>query len=115
MDTMNFNWNRVNVYHGAKASDVGSIRVSFDDQSVIALRKYGSVTWEPLNTLSGSMWKQYRTMASGTINDIFKDGEKIEVEERNFKQLDLPEIENELDQLLLDSDISPSLPPPPNP
>jgi len=74
---MNFNWNRVNVYHGAKASDVGSIRVSFDDQSVIALRKYGSVTWEPLNTLSGSMWKQYRTMASGTINNIFKDGDKI--------------------------------------
>jgi hypothetical protein len=45
----------------------------------------------------------------------FKDGVEIEVEESKSNQLDLPEIENELDQLLLDSDISPSLPPPPNP
>ena len=77
MDAMNFNWNRVNVYQRTKASDAGSIRVSFEDKPVIALRKYGSVTWEPLNTLSGSMWKQYRPTASETIYNIFKDGEKI--------------------------------------
>jgi hypothetical protein len=77
MEPMNFNWNRVNVYYRAKSSEVGSIRVSENDQPVIALKKYGNVTWEPLNTLSGSMWKQCRLKASETIYNIFKDGEKI--------------------------------------
>lgn len=77
MESMNFNWNRVNVYHRAKSSEVGSIRVSDNDQPVIALKKYGNVTWEPLNTLSGPMWKQCRHKASETICNIFRDGEKI--------------------------------------
>jgi antitoxin component YwqK of YwqJK toxin-antitoxin module len=55
----------------------------------------------------------YKMDGSEKERIYYKDGEKIEVEESKSNQLDLPEIENELDQLLLDSDISPSLPPPP--
>ena len=74
---MNFNWNRVQIYTHAKESDLGNIRVSCNDQPVIALKKYGYITWEPLNSLSGSLWRKYRNKSNDSIHEIFKDGNKI--------------------------------------
>ena len=65
------------MYSGAKESDIGNVRVSCNDQPVMALKRYGCITWQPLHSLSGSMWCKYRNKSNDSIHEIFKDGDKI--------------------------------------
>ena len=75
---MNFNWNRVFLYNGAKDDEQGNIRVSnVADCPAIAVKKYGETSWEPLHTLSGANWREHRTDIANSLNNIFKDGDKI--------------------------------------
>lgn len=84
-NNFNFDWTQYKAYEYAKSEHEGNLRMScendsnhlYEHEALIAVKKWGEVSWEPLGCLSAANWSKHRTTIAASIADIFSDSTKI--------------------------------------